>query len=63
MDKLIGLDAIVGPNGVLGISKATWHRGVRAKRFPAPVKLGGRSLWRVSEINALIAKKEGEHAA
>jgi len=50
------LHQIVGPNGILPISKSSWHAGVRAKRFPASVKLGPRTTaWRAADIHELVA--------
>ncbi len=41
---------------VIPVSKSTWWAGIKAGKFPAPVKLGPRTTaWRVSEIRALIA--------
>jgi predicted DNA-binding transcriptional regulator AlpA len=41
--------------GLLPISASTWWAGVRAGKFPAPVKLGPRiSVWRRGEIEALL---------
>lgn len=41
--------------GVLPISRSTWWAGVKAGRFPQPVKLGPRiTAWKTSEIRALI---------
>ena len=38
------------------VSRAAWYEGVRRGIYPAPVRLGERSVgYRVSEINALIA--------
>ena len=33
-----------------GVSVATWHRLNSARKIPAPVRLGGRVLWRVQEL-------------
>jgi hypothetical protein len=34
-----------------GVSAATWHRQRAAGKIgPAPVRLGGRGLWRVAEL-------------
>jgi predicted DNA-binding transcriptional regulator AlpA len=33
-----------------GISEASWYRLKSAGKLPAPVKLGGRVLWRVEEL-------------
>ncbi len=35
-----------------GVSKATWWRLHAAAKVPAPVRLGGRTLWRRSELAA-----------
>lgn len=50
------LHQIVGPNGILPISKSSWHAGVRAKRYPQPVKLGPRTTaWPRAAILELMA--------
>lgn len=36
---------------------ATVWRGVAAGRIPQPIKIGGRTLWDMGEIDALIATK------
>lgn len=37
------------------VSKSTWWAGVKAGRFPKPVKLGPRTTaWRVKDIRELI---------
>lgn len=37
------------------VSKSTWWAGVRAGRYPKPVKLGERiTAWKVEDIRALI---------
>src|SRR5438128_158512 len=37
-----------------GRSEASWWRDHAAKRIPAPVKLGGRTLWRVDELRRWV---------
>jgi acyl dehydratase len=40
---------------IIPVSKSTWWAGVRAGRYPKPVKLGERiTAWRVEDIRALI---------
>lgn len=40
---------------LIPVSKSTWWAGVRAGRYPKPVKLGRRiTAWRVEQIRALI---------
>jgi predicted DNA-binding transcriptional regulator AlpA len=52
---LLRLAAIVGPHGLIPISKSSWWAGVRSGRFPPPRRLGARTVaWRASDIEALI---------
>lgn len=41
---------------ILGISRSGLHRFVRAGLLPRPIKLGRRSLYRVSELEQMINK-------
>lgn len=42
---------------LIPVSKSTWWLGVKAGRFPRPVKLGPKTtVWRVEEIRELIAQ-------
>jgi predicted DNA-binding transcriptional regulator AlpA len=46
---------IVGPDGLIPVSKSTWWAGVKTGRFPAPVKLGPRlTVWRSEDISKYI---------
>ena len=37
------------------VSRSTWIKGVKAGRYPAPVRIGERAIaWRVSDIEAVI---------
>ena len=36
------------------VARSTWWAGVRDGRFPAPVKIGGVTTWRVEDIRDLI---------
>jgi prophage regulatory protein len=59
-------DASVGPNhqpllvpaevagAMCGRSEASWWRDLAAGRIPAPIKLGGRTLWRTQELRAWV---------
>jgi prophage regulatory protein len=41
---------------VIPVCKSTWWNGIRAGKYPKPVKLGPRTtVWRVEDIRALIA--------
>ena len=43
--------------GALHCSVATVWRGVAAKTIPQPIRIGGRTLWDMREIEALIKAK------
>lgn len=54
---LLRLRQIIGPGGLIPVSRATWYHGVANGRFPKPVKLGARAVaWRASDIAALVQK-------
>jgi prophage regulatory protein len=36
------------------VGRSTWWEGVKAGRFPAPVKIGGVTAWRAEDIHTLI---------
>lgn len=49
------LSSVLAPRGPIPVSKSTWWAGVKAGRYPQPVKLGPRiTAWRVEDIRALI---------
>ena len=53
------LNAIIAPGGPIPVARSTWWAGVRAGRYPAPVKLGPRiTAWRIEDIEALIERPE-----
>lgn len=46
---------------IIPISKSSWWNGVKAGKYPQPVKLGPRTTcWRRSEILALVVQKQTE---
>lgn len=52
----VRLPSVIAPSGPIPVSKSTWWAGIKAGRFPKPVKLGPRiTAWRVEDIRALIA--------
>jgi len=61
--KLLRLPQIIGSkkrgiDPMIPISRSAWLDGVKAGRFPSPVKLSARVVaWRADEILALIEKK------
>jgi predicted DNA-binding transcriptional regulator AlpA len=53
------LPSILAPHGPIPVSKSTWWAGVKAGRYPQPVKLGPRiTACRVEDIRALIEKPQ-----
>ena len=49
---------------LLPIGRSSWWAGVRAGRFPQPVKLGPRTtVWRRRDIISLIERLEEEKAS
>lgn len=54
------LKYILAPLGPIPVSRSTWWAGVKAGRFPKPMKLGPRTTaWRVEDIRRLIEHGSG----
>jgi prophage regulatory protein len=48
----------LGNEGRVPVSKSHWYAGIKAGVYPPPIKLSPRvAVWRLSDIEALIAKK------
>lgn len=43
---------------VIPVGKTKWHEGIKAGKFPAPIKLGRCSLYRARDIAELITRIE-----
>jgi prophage regulatory protein len=56
LPQIVGDPAAVPPvPPIVPVCKSTWWAGVKAGRFPRPVKLGPRvTAWRASDIRALV---------
>ncbi len=48
---------------LLPVSRSTWWQGVARGRYPAPVKVGRRSLWRREDIAALLDQLTAQGSA
>ena len=48
---------------MMGCSKATFWRRVADGTVPRPIKIGGTSRWRRSDIESVIAKAESQREA
>ena len=58
VDGFVRLPTILA---VIPISRSAWWAGIKAGRFPRPIRLGPRtSAWRVSDIRELIKRVEAE---
>lgn len=42
--------------GMIPISRATWYAGIKSGRFPKPINHHGIAMWRVEDIQALVAQ-------
>lgn len=48
-------DRRTGEKGILPIGASTWWAGVKAGRYPQPVKLGQRvTAWRLEDVLSVI---------
>lgn len=58
LPQIVGNAKAVPPiPAIIPVSKSTWWLGVKAGRYPQPVKLGPRiTAWRIEDIRALIAQ-------
>ena len=53
-DRLIRLSDVLR---IVPLSRSTWWAGIKTGRYPAPVRIGARSVaWRASEIASLLEK-------
>ena len=42
---------------VIPVGRTTWWAGVKAGKYPAPIKLGANTtVWKAEDIHALIAR-------
>lgn len=45
------------------VSRSAWWRGVKEKKYPAPVKLSERcTAWRMADIHELLARISSQNA-
>ena len=50
----VRLSSIIGPNGVIPVSRSTWWAGIKAGRFPRPFHIGRAAVWQVEDIRKLM---------
>jgi predicted DNA-binding transcriptional regulator AlpA len=48
---------------IIPVARSTWWGGIKAGKFPRPIKLGARSVaWRAMDIQALVERLTNETA-
>lgn len=61
INRLLRLKEIIGPNGLIPVSRSSWLNKVATGEYPKPVKLGPRTTaWRSQDIADLIRRIEAE---
>lgn len=61
MIRFLRVDQIVGNRkkgitAIIPVSRSSWYDGVKAGRYPKPIKLSKRSVaWKSTDIEALVA--------
>jgi len=54
-EGFVRLKSIIAPRGPIPIGKSTWWAGVKAGRYPRPIKIGPRvTVWRAADIRDLM---------
>jgi predicted DNA-binding transcriptional regulator AlpA len=57
-DALVRIEKIVGPNGLIPISRSAFYAGIKEGIYPKPVRLGKRtSAWRMSDLMRVVKKE------
>jgi predicted DNA-binding transcriptional regulator AlpA len=60
-DALVRIGRIVGPNGLIPVSRTSFYQGIRDGIYPKAVRLGKRtSVWRMSELMRVIERGAGK---
>jgi hypothetical protein len=54
---ILGTD---GHPGLFNVGNTTFYELIRTGRFPKPVKLGRKSLWRAADVYAALEKLTAE---
>jgi predicted DNA-binding transcriptional regulator AlpA len=57
IDQIVKVPGRLEPPPIIPVSRSSWLAGVKAGKYPQPIKLGERTTaWRVQDIKALIEK-------
>lgn len=52
--SFLRLSQIVGPGGILPVSRSNFYAKIKSGKIPAPIKFGRISLWRAADINQAL---------
>ncbi|WP_032891311.1 hypothetical protein [Mesorhizobium sp. LNJC384A00] len=58
-NSYVRLREIIGPDGLLPISRSNWYAKIKDGRAPAPVKFGRLSLWDRHCLNKFLEDPNG----
>jgi prophage regulatory protein len=54
---LVRLKQIIAPNGPIPVARSTWWAGVKAGRFPRPLKISERvTAWHAADVRKLFER-------
>lgn len=57
---LVRLRDFLGPGKLIPLGKSTWWAGIKAGRYPKPVRIGTRAVaWRVEDLQTLVERGIG----
>jgi prophage regulatory protein len=60
-DALVRIEKIIGPDGIIPVSRSSFYQGIRDGVYPKPIRLGKRtSAWRVSELMRVTEREVGK---
>jgi prophage regulatory protein len=60
-DALVRISKIIGPNGLIPVSRSSFYQGISDGIYPKAVRLGKRtSAWRMSELMRVIQREVGQ---
>lgn len=57
-DRRLRVKYIIGPDGLLQISRSHFYALVAAGKLPKPIKVGKTSLWKESDLIAFLENAE-----
>jgi predicted DNA-binding transcriptional regulator AlpA len=59
-DGFVRLREIIGPNGLIPVSRSAWYAGIQAGIYPKGVRIGRKAVaWRRADIDDLMKRMSG----